>query len=208
MLRTIALRCLLLGLLLAATGAQAQDNALKEVLDRVQRAAIGVKTVSADFVQKKRLAVFEETLVSKGRLLLKKPDKLRWEYLEPGPAGFSVSAGKTKRWNEFSDRVETMETGQDAAIRVVAEQLMAWAKVDIERLQAGFDFTLISAKPAVLRLAPKPDQLRKLIDFIQISFAADDRHVQQVELREKDGDDTTIVFERVEIDKALDDAQF
>lgn len=202
----------LFGLLVFAAGAaiaaQAPEQDLRAVLERVQRASMGVQTVSASFVQEKRLAVFEETLVSKGRLLLKKPDKLRWEYLEPGPAGFAVNAGKAKRWNEFSGQVETVASSQDAALQVVAEQLLAWGKVDIERLQAGFDFRLVSAAPAVLRLEPKPEPLRKLIDYIQISFAPDDRHAQMVELREKDGDFTRITYERVELNKAIDDSQF
>jgi outer membrane lipoprotein-sorting protein len=177
-------------------------------MDKLQRAAMSVQTVSASFVQEKRLAVFDETLVSKGRLALKKPDKLRWEYLEPGPAGFSLNGGKVKRWSEFSGQTESQGAGQDMALKTVAEQLLAWGKVDVERLQAGFEFSLVSSDPIILRLAPKPEALRKLIEFIQITFSPDGRHAQTVELHEKDGDFTRIQYQDVELNKPLDDNAF
>lgn len=195
-------------ILAARPGLAEPGQELRAALDKLQRASLEVRTVSAAFVQEKRLAVFDETLVSKGRLALKKPDKLRWEHLTPGRSGFSLNAGKIKRWNEFSGQIESQGGGQDAALKVVAEQLLAWGKVDVERLQAGFEFSLVSPDPVTLRLVPKPEPLRKLIEYIQIEFSADGRYAQSVELREKDGDFTSIRYQDVELNKPLDDSLF
>lgn len=184
----------------------AEDEA--QVLRRIQEAAAEVRTIQADFQQVKHLAVFQTDMLTKGRMLLEKPDKLRWEYLEPSASGFMVNGADAIRWNELVREPERFSIDDDMAAKIVAEQLLAWASVDLERLRGNFSITVEQAEPPVLRLLPRSEQLREFLEHIQISFAADARVVRQVVIQEKDGDDTKLYFENVRINEPLPENVF
>ncbi|MEJ2200438.1 MAG: hypothetical protein P8X63_05430, partial [Desulfuromonadaceae bacterium] len=58
---------LFLALLSPAAAAQDPDLALDRILTELEISAGGVETLASDFVQEKQLAMFRETLLSKGR---------------------------------------------------------------------------------------------------------------------------------------------
>ena len=191
-----------------AASAMADDARLDAVLERLRGVAAGVLSVRSDFTQEKRLALFDETLRSRGKLSLKKPDKLRWEYTEPSASGFSVNGAKGKRWSEFSERADSVDVARDMALRLVSEQLLAWASVDVERLGRGFALALTSETPVVLRLTPQDKRLREAIQSVEITFAADERSIATVEVREQGDDYTRIRFENPILNEPIDDALF
>jgi len=78
----------LLLLLLPLTAGAAASAAVDGVLARLEREAAKVTTLSSDFVQEKHLAMFAEVMTSKGRFAYARPDRLRWELLEPVATGF------------------------------------------------------------------------------------------------------------------------
>ena len=49
----------------------------------VRETSAKTQSISSDFTQEKHLTMMEEVLVSRGRFLFKKENKVRWEYLEP-----------------------------------------------------------------------------------------------------------------------------
>jgi outer membrane lipoprotein carrier protein len=69
--------CCAVGLLTAAEPSPA------ELAQALQRKYDGIRDFSADFVHTYRGGVLKKQLTEKGRLLIKKPGKMRWEYREP-----------------------------------------------------------------------------------------------------------------------------
>lgn len=203
-------RCLpvlLLLLLLTAAPCPAQEQD-KAALATLEKTAAQVRSIESDFVQTKHLQVFATELVSKGRMLLEKPDRLRWEYLEPSKQGFVVDGDQAMRWSELSPKPERFSIDQDMAARIVAEQLLAWASVDLERLRANFEITVEQDEPAVLSLKPRGKRLGQYLARIRVSFAPDGRAVRQVEIAEQDGDSTLLTFENVRLNEKLPEGAF
>jgi len=194
--------------LLLAAPCLADDAREGEVLGRLEQAAAGVRTIQADFVQTKRLEVFASEMVSRGRMILEKPDRLRWEYLEPGVQGFVVDGEQAMRWNEFTKGVERFSINDDMAAKVVAEQLLMWAGVDLKRLRGSFALEVEESRPPVLSLSPRSERLGQYLERIRVSFEEDARSVRKVEIFEKDGDATELVFENVQLNEALPDDAF
>lgn len=60
----------------------AQESA-QELADSLQRKYDGVKDFSADFIHAYRGGVLRKEVTERGRLLIKKPGKMRWEYTAP-----------------------------------------------------------------------------------------------------------------------------
>ncbi|OGV73993.1 MAG: hypothetical protein A3K19_22725 [Lentisphaerae bacterium RIFOXYB12_FULL_65_16] len=179
-------------------GACGEDTALsaadRAVLARLEEAAGRVTTLTADMVQEKRLAVFAETLVSKGRFCFAKPDRLRWELTEPVRTGFVLNGRKGYRWHARAEIREDFSISREPVMKVVADQLMAWTRADFKWIQDEYRITVLQASPASLRLDPKREGMLKYVDHLQITFAPDGTYVCQVDLFEKDGDSTRLEF--------------
>ncbi len=190
---------------LVATVAPAQPS-LQEQLRHRLAAAHAITTMSSSFTQEKYLSVFSETLKSSGRFYYQRPDKLRWELLEPVASGFVLRGHKGRRWQARIPGSEPFDLDSDPAMAFIAEQLFAWARLDIDWLQQRYLISIDCEQPLALSLRPR----RKdgFLERLQIVFAADNSHVQRVEVHEKDGDYTRIIFSATRINQPIDAALF
>ena len=193
-------------LLLFAAPVSPSDN--QAVLDGLSQAARSIRSVSANFVQRKKLEMFEEVMISKGRLALAKPDRLRWEYTEPVASGFAIRGGKGRRWNELIGRMDNFDIRQDPVMQVIVDQLLAWTNADLERMGRDFSIEVAGAEPPVLVLRPRMPAVSGYIERIDIRYAADKRSIERVEVLEPGGDSTLIEFSAVRIDAHLPEELF
>jgi outer membrane lipoprotein-sorting protein len=185
----------LLAIVLAAFLAVFPDFPLAgppDVLARIAEAGKGVRTIRCRFVQEKRMAMFKEPLVSRGEFTMEKPDRLRWEILEPVRSGFSVSGGKGRRWFQESPP-EPFEVKRDPVMGMVVAQLMAWASADTAALSRDYAIEVGSDRPVTLNLRPGGGG-KGPVERLVVTFSDDLTHVALVELFERDGDSTRIRF--------------
>jgi len=176
---------------------------LDDVLTEIRAAAGHTETLLSDFVQEKHLSIMAEPLASKGRFAYRKPDQLRWELLEPIAAGFVLRGKQGERWNSLSRQVESYAVERDPVMGMVAKQLLAWARVDLDWLQSHYLMALKSAEPLGLLLTPRDPGEAGLIRHIEVTFAPDRSYVDQVALAEQSGDSTVLKFSHVAINSAL-----
>lgn len=207
-----AIRIILFSFFLICLSAHAlaDDDALENALEQLTAQSGQVSSVASDFVQKKELSLFQETLLSKGKLYLQKPDRLRWEYVEPSKTGFSVNGGKGKRWSEMTEGVSDVDVSKDMSLSIISEQLLAWASVDTATLEESFRIALDSEPdaPITLVLTPKSKRLEDYIERITISFADDARSITSVKVSEAGGDSTTLLFQNTRLNTPLADDLF
>jgi outer membrane lipoprotein-sorting protein len=181
---------LLLWLCLVPATAGAAE--VETVLTRLEGVAAGVKSLSSDFVQEKHLAMFEEVMTSRGRFVFVKPDRLRWELLEPVKSGFVLKGNEGRRWNGRSGGSEPFDLAREPVMKLVTEQLLSWARADFARLRKEYRISLVREQPVQLRLDPLARG--GVLSHLLITFAADETHVESVEIHDRDGDFTRIRF--------------
>jgi len=203
------LALLLAGAAWAAGPAPALPGAspLETALSGIERSAAGVNSLSALFTQERSLASFRHKLVSRGRFWFQRPDRLRWETTEPVAAGFALDGGKGRRWNETTGQREDISPG-DPLAGAVAGQIMAWTTGDVPLLRRQYEISLLSSDPLVLRLTPRSEGMRRVIDRLEIAFAPDRSAVRTVAILERGGDSTRIAFFGAEINPSLPDGLF
>ncbi len=172
-------------------------------LIEIERIASGVKTLSSDFVQEKHLNMFDEVLISKGRFYVEKPDRLRWEMTEPVASGFALSGKRGRRWHGPSGRTETFNINRDPVMKLVTEQLLAWARADFDWLQKQFQIQVLKSSPVILRLEPRDEGTKAYLVHLRIGFAAGGGHVELVEMHERGGDFTRMIFKNTQINPTL-----
>ena len=189
--------------LLCAAEPQPEEILLPAVFARLQTAAAATKSLSSEFVQEKQLAIFSATLLSNGRFYYRQPDHLRWELLTPVAAGFVLRGQQGERWNSLSREVGAFRIDRDPLMGIIAQQLLAWARVDIDWLRSRYRIELLAEQPIRLQLFPLDPAETGFIEQLQILFAADSSHVELVEMHEAGGDQTSLRFEQVQINQPL-----
>ncbi|PLX97561.1 MAG: hypothetical protein C0620_00185 [Desulfuromonas sp.] len=191
------------GLLWNAGAVCASEPLPESMAEQIRSSAAQVDTLSSDFVQEKFLSMFAETLTSQGRFYYQRPDQLRWELTAPVGSGFVLHGDRGERWHERVDGSEPFRLEDDPAMSLIAEQLFAWARADLDWLKAHYTIDLIGVDPICLRLTPPEGQGGAFLDHLLIQFADSAAYVTEVEIHEHDGDYTRILFSQTEMNQPL-----
>jgi outer membrane lipoprotein carrier protein len=69
---------------------------VREVVKQIQARYEKTKDLQADFIQKTRIEGFERPVTSSGRVYIKKPGRLRWDYLDPATEEIYVNQDDVK----------------------------------------------------------------------------------------------------------------
>jgi outer membrane lipoprotein-sorting protein len=187
----------------SASETSGSDAKLDAVRARLAEKVTSVESIQADFVQLKHLSIFSEVVASKGNFAFQRPDRLRWELVEPVKTGFILDGGKGRRWHELQEGEAEFDAQRDPVLGAVAEQLLAWASTDFSRLEKSYHIALTKAHPAAFRLTPQSETLARYLEAIEVVFAGDETHVVSVTVREKGGDYTEMLFGNVRLNEPL-----
>lgn len=189
------LAALLLGLSLAGSVSAQDLKVLSEPDAQKAAAAInsanaGVKSLQADFMQVKGMAIVKEKMVSSGKMYFQ-DGSLRWEYLKPSKSVFVTDKDQMK-----SNRMFRSMAG-----------LMAGSVTGINLNDPSFKVTMYSpGKGYVAELVPLKREMKQMFTKIRLFFGADNR-VRQVELEESQGR-TVITLSNVKYNVSLDPGLF
>lgn len=189
------LAAFLLGLSLAGSVSAQDLKVLSEPDAQKAAAAInsanaGVKSLQADFMQVKEMAIVKEKMVSSGKMYFQ-DGSLRWEYVKPSKSVFVTDKDQMK-----SNRMFRSMAG-----------LMAGSVTGINLNDPSFKVTMYSpGKGYVAELVPLKREMKQMFTKIRLLFGADNR-VRQVELEESQGR-TVITLSNVKYNVSLDPGLF
>ena len=156
----------------------------------INSANAGVKSLQADFMQVKEMAIVKEKMVSSGKMYFQ-DGSLRWEYLKPSKSVFVTDKDQMK-----SNRMFRSMAG-----------LMAGSLTGINLNDPSFKVTMYSpGKGYVAELVPLKREMKQMFTKIRLFFGADNR-VRQVELEESQGR-TVITLSNVKYNVSLDPGLF
>lgn len=177
--------------------------ALQPLLQKIDRAQQGVRSLTADFVQRNRVKLFRQEIQSRGRLRYQRTPaaRLRWEYLAPDPSTLLLLARKAYLLLP-GQAARTFDLDRDPTMRAIFTEMELWlgqgalkdAGTHYEVQAGGTD-----AAPVVV-LVPRPSTpLSKA--FARIELRPDPRTylLRGLLLVERGGDEKEITFTRVEV---------
>ncbi len=139
---------------MAAAGAA---DEIKEAVKKLQVRYEQTKDLQADFTQKTRIEGFTTPIESSGRLYIKRPGRLRWDYLQPNVEEIYVNHNDVQMYVPEHKQVLVGKLTQMAASQAPLQLLQGMA-----RLEEQFDVQPTDgAKGAgglpLLTLIPKAD---------------------------------------------------
>jgi outer membrane lipoprotein carrier protein len=101
-------------------------NVVKQLQARYEK----TKDLQADFSQKTKIEGFERAVTSAGKVYIKKPGRLRWDYLDPATEQIYVNEEDVKVYVPEHKQVLVGKLTQMAASKAPLELLQGAAKLD------------------------------------------------------------------------------
>ena len=101
-----------------------------EVVKQIQTRYEKTKDLQADFTQKTRIEGFERPVTSSGKVYIKKPGRLRWDYLDPANEEIYVNHDDVKVYVPEHKQVLVGKLTQMAASKAPLELLQGAAKLE------------------------------------------------------------------------------
>ena len=182
-----------------------RDVELAQFLANISEKAAPVRSFSCRFEQEKRLAMFDQPVLFSGRLVVSRPDKLRWEFLAPVPSALLFSGNKGLRCNDQAPPV-AFNLQTDPVMHVVAEQLWLWLGAGYAQLEEQYSLTLADAD--TLTVVPRDKGVASYIGSVEIVFDNSTGQPHQVTISEPGGDLTILRFHSYTLNPELSDTAF
>ncbi len=174
-------------------------------LDDLKKAAVKIKTLSADFIQEKNLKILSKPITSKGKLYFKAPHAIRWEYLTPVKS-LSLMNKDGARVFTFSEGKWIIDKAQSDARGIVMEELNNWFAGNFADSRA-FTHSFKSGPMPQIILTPK-EGVNNFISQIILKISARTGLVEVVEIGEKAGNSTKIIFRNEKVNTDIPDNLF
>lgn len=189
----------LLVLLLAVWGAVCAQGT-RELTGKERATAVtelegktkAIKSFTGQFRQTRTTTLLKETVESGGRIAFKRGGTIRWEYEKPQSKVIEIN-GTTMSVDGVSNGRNRMAKG----IAGMVSDMLQGGKVADEKV---FDFKLYDeGKTYNLKAKPKRRDMQRMMSAVDITFAKSDGTVRKMVLTEKDGNSTTIEFEKLKV---------
>ncbi len=191
---------------------------LDEAVDRVQDRYEKIGNFQADFSQTSFLKTIKKKQISKGRVFIKKPGMMRWEYKEPEEQ-LIVSDGKIIWFYVPADKQVMMSSAGSAADSHVLNIFLSGSgklrdtfKIEFEDDPKGHSERseesklLAQQEQYLLRLIPKKSQpnMAKLL----IGVSKDDFKIETSIVYDIYGNQTIVNFSNIEMNKGIEEDLF
>jgi outer membrane lipoprotein-sorting protein len=198
-------RILFLSILLT-TGLLSAAPALSQDWTSLKEAFRNIRSVKADFLQKRFLQILTKPLLSEGKLFFYTPDSVRWEYLNP-LRSVMLQKGSTIQVYNFSEGKWKPEITQAVeARRMVVAEISQWFQGRFDESKA-FKHIYSPGPPARVTMVPG-EGINKFIQRIEIVLSARPGVIDRVEIEEPGGSRTLIEFRNVEINSGFSSEVF
>ncbi len=177
--------------LLCLTVAQAQDAGARSVL---------IRSVQADFVQEKHLAILAHPIVSTGRFTFKAPVSLRWEYFTPVHTVLLMDDGRTRKYvSQNGEFVEEHGMGVDS-MQIVLQEITGWLDGEINDTPT---FIAEPEKDGYIILRPRDQALARIVSRIELKLMGTSGLMESVTLYEGPESFTRMVFAEAVLNEAI-----
>ncbi|MFQ5719674.1 MAG: outer membrane lipoprotein carrier protein LolA [Acidobacteriota bacterium] len=187
----------------------AKEERLHTILERFDEAQRDIRTLQADFAERKELSMLVDPIESTGRFYYENPDRAKWEYLSPDRRVFLISDNTLMQYLPAEKTLEKKDLRAAYTHRLfkvfglgqTSEELMSYYDIHLGEDEPGSDTYL-------LVLVPHKRRVEKRLSRVLLWVGDHDFLPRAMEYQEADGDTTHLTFEHVRINDKLADGTF
>ncbi len=180
------------------------DPEINFLLGRLEEKISGVKTLETEFIQEKKLIVFNNTVVLKGKVFIQEPDLFAWHTDKPVRYIMVIKGDIIRQWDEDTRQVQSLSLSRNPTFLVAVNQMKVWFSGKYSSLLNDYEAKIISSKPIVLEFVPKPSATSfNIIKKVRMAFQDDERYIARIDIEEKNQDSTSLVFINTKINSPI-----
>lgn len=184
---------------------------VQDVVKKIQARYEKTKDLQATFTQKTKIEGFSKPVVSSGRFYVKKPGRLRWDYVEPATEEIYVDKEDVRMYVPEHKQVLVGKLTNMAASQAPLQLLQGVGKLDEE-----FDIEPTAAKERgaggipLLSLTPKQGRFEpeRAVQRIVIEVQPKTYFLKTIALHEVSGNVATFEFADIKPNTGLKDELF
>lgn len=173
-----------------------------ELLEKTARSMGRIRTIQCRFVQEKRLKDFAFSMKITGIMASDHPTgRFAWRASTPLQYNCIIEKGKLTQWDADSNKILTLDTGKNQALKMLADTLKTLFSGNIQKMLADFS---LKKETNPLTLYPKKASVySRFLQKITFTFSPDLTLLVQIEMLEKNGDASKIRFYDTKINHSL-----
>src|SRR5271154_1612577 len=137
------------------------------ILQDLQRKMSALGSVYFELTQERHLKLFTEPLMSKGFMLIERPDQIRWETTSPYQS-ILLGDKKSVAQFEFNDgKWEKLKLGFPQMLQRVMGQMSLMNQGKLGALTSDYAISVSTNSETILTLVPKDDNARSVLASIE-----------------------------------------
>jgi len=197
------------GLDVNAANYQAMTNEeVTSLLSEMETRLKGVRTMRADFVQERRMSLFEDTLTITGLCCFQAPDNLRWDLSASSGTVLIHNGNRTARFRREGGHLAKLTDGSEALHREVARQIVGWIQGDFAQSLEQYEVQAFKGGQYKINFLPRSKATAKAIEAIELRVNGENLRVQEVIIHESQGDSVHLTFRNIQENVALSPGLF
>lgn len=200
-------RILAILLLLCTTVLYTHAQSRQLMLDVIASTTAQTRDMECDFVQTKKIKLLNRSMVSRGHMSYRQPDKLRWEYTTPYTYVFVVNGSKVQILN--NNRKDVIDVDRNRMFREIVNIMLGTVAGTSLGDRSSFRTTVTGTQTEyIATLVPQKKEMRQMYSNIILYFDPKAGVVSKIEMNEAKGDMTTIELRNIHKNRNLNDARF
>lgn len=173
---------------------------------QLKEASSKTNSVTSTFTQVKYLSFMEEEVNSSGEFFFSKPNKVRWEYLQPSPYYIIINGNKIITF--MNGGVNEIDASKNKSFSEINKIMLGSINGDIAEHE-DFESTLFETNGVYrLNLKPKSKALKEVMSEIVIWFDQSNMSVSKIKMIEASGDHSLITLENKKLNEAISPSKF
>jgi outer membrane lipoprotein-sorting protein len=165
-----------------------------------------ITSLMCDFEQNKKITLMEKKLVSRGKFMFKKTNKLRMEYTKPFEYIFILNGDKITIRNDQKEN--NYSTRSNKMFSMISQLTMDCVTGDVVNSKDFEVSVLENAQMYEFLLKPKVKAIKSLIVVIEVLISKSDFTVDRIDMKEESGDNTLLIFSNKRINPSIGDEEF
>ena len=173
---------------------------------KVKETAQSTKTIVSDFIQTQEMEFLSDAATSKGKLVFKAPNLVRWEYVSPYPYIVIFKDGKLLL-NDGGKKSD-IDLSSNKLFQNLNNLIVGSINGDMFDDKA-FDITYFkNSEGFLVKFIPKDNKMKRFIASFELTFNKNLVDVQKLKMIEPSGDFSTIIFINKKTNTQVSDSVF
>lgn len=176
-----------------------QKEAFLKQFDKVQQ---HMETIISHFIEKKELKLLDKPVISRGKFYYRKPNHILWEYEKPHLKKFLLTGNillsyypEEKKAEQVNIRRFSSHLFRFFCIGQLSRDLKDYYKIEISNSP--------DSKDVLMTLIPKKRKWKKKLKHLKVWIDRKTFQFSQLQFTEMDGDQTTLIFKKMNINSDL-----